>query len=338
MKPSELPPFLSACWAAGQVPMILGAPGIAKTEIIHQESKAYGWTVDVRGAGEDPVEVGGFPFPDLVEKRVHRSPPWFWPGQNGRTGPGTIFLDEFGQTPQSVQPMFLQLLRERRIGEHTLPPDVRLVAASNRVAHRAGTHRLITPIKTRVITTDLEVDVDDWSAWALQSGRVLHPVIYWVRFAPDVLREFEPDADTWSNPRTIEMASDLLRPNPPESLQLALLTGAIGRSAGSLMSFLDVWRHMPSIDGIFMDPTGSPVPPADKPGARLAVCGGIAARVGVNSLEAAVAYLERFKAHDGRQQRELGEAMMKDALRRDPTLAHTPAGVRYAVKSHDLHV
>lgn len=62
-------------------------------------------------------------------------------GKVEQAGGGTIFLDEIGDMPFSIQAKILRLLQERSIerlgGRETIPVDVRIIAATNRDLERA---------------------------------------------------------------------------------------------------------------------------------------------------------------------------------------------------------
>lgn len=75
---------------------------------------------------------------------------------------GTVFLDEIGDMPVSIQAKILRLLQERRIerlgGDENIAVDVRIIAATNkdlRSAIRAGEFREDLYFRLKVVTIEL---------------------------------------------------------------------------------------------------------------------------------------------------------------------------------------
>jgi len=75
---------------------------------------------------------------------------------------GTVFLDEIGDMPISIQAKILRLLQERCIerlgGEHNIPVDVRIIAATNKDlkgAIRSGEFREDLYFRLKVVTIEL---------------------------------------------------------------------------------------------------------------------------------------------------------------------------------------
>ena len=75
---------------------------------------------------------------------------------------GTVFLDEIGDMPISIQAKILRLLQERRIerlgGDENIPVDVRIIAATNkdlRAAIRSGEFREDLYFRLKVVTIEL---------------------------------------------------------------------------------------------------------------------------------------------------------------------------------------
>jgi hypothetical protein len=91
--------------------------------------------------------------------------------------------------------------------------------------------------------------------------------------------------------------------------------------AAEYFGFMQVWQKMPNIDGILIDPKGSPVP---KDAATMyAVATALASRATPDNMDAVCAYLERV-------QPEFAVLTMKDTVRRNPKCTTTKAFVRWA--------
>ena len=83
-----------------------------------------------------------------------------------------------------------------------------------------------------------------------------------------------------------------------------------------------MFRSLPSLDGILLNPATAPVP--DEPSALCAVATGLARRATDQNFAAVIQYA-------GRLAREYGTLLVKSATARLPGLAHHPAFTRWAV-------
>jgi len=70
-----------------------------------------------------------------------------------------------------VQASCYQLVPDRKLGEYTLPEGWAIVAAGNRDSDRAATTRMPTPLRNRFVHIDFEVNVQEWSEWAIKANQ-----------------------------------------------------------------------------------------------------------------------------------------------------------------------
>jgi hypothetical protein len=103
-----------------------------------------------------------------------------------------LFLDELNAAPAMVQASCYQLVLDRQLGEYTLPEDWAIIAAGNRDSDRAATTRMPTPLRNRFVPFEFEVDLQEWSEWAIQNG-IRPEVIAFLRFRPELLSMFDRD-------------------------------------------------------------------------------------------------------------------------------------------------
>lgn len=329
MRASSLLAFLAKTFAAPRPRPILitGAPGIGKSDIVAQACAEAGADMILsHPAVADPTDAKGLPWiaPDATSATFL---PFGELAQALRaTRPTVWFLDDLGQAPASVQASFMQLLLARRVNGHVLPDCVSFVAATNRRTDRAGVAGILEPVKSRFASiVELEPNVSDWARWALANG-IPAELVAFLRFRPELLSAFNASADltnspsprTWSNAAWI-LALDLPKPERAEAL-----AGAVGDGAATeFLAFLEMFRQLPSIDGILLDADSAVVPA--EPSALYATCTALAARAGEAAFPRVARYAERL------QERGAGDfaaLLIRDVCRRFPAVQHSPAFAR----------
>ena len=172
---------------------------------------------------------------------------------DGSIKEGILFLDELNTAAPMVQASAYQLILDRKIGEYKLPDGWAIVAAGNRESDRGVVFRMAAPLANRFIHLDMEVSVDDWRVWAMNSNIDLS-IISFISYRPDALFTFNTQSDTkaFATPRTWAYVNEILLSNPEDDLLMSLVSGAIGEElAASFLGFKAVIKDLPDIDGIF---------------------------------------------------------------------------------------
>jgi len=186
MKASSISDALRVLVAARRPVFIWGGPGVGKSSVVKQLAETLNVPLqDVRALLLDPVDLRGLPFRGS-DGRSKWATPEFLP----QDGTGILFLDELNAAPAMVQASCYQLVLDRKVGEYTLPDGWAIIAAGNRDSDRAVTTRMPTPLRNRFVHLEFEVDVQEWSEWAIQAG-IRPEVIAFLRFRPELLSAFD---------------------------------------------------------------------------------------------------------------------------------------------------
>lgn len=322
MKASSILAALKTLVAARQPAFIWGAPGIGKSSVTAQLASSLNLTLrDLRALLLDPVDLRGLPY--VAEGRSKWAIPEFLPAE----GAGILFLDELNAAPAMVQAAFYQLVLDRRLGEYALPDGWIILAAGNRDGDRAHTTRMPTPLRNRFVHLDFEVDAQEWSEWAIGAG--LRPeVIAFIRFRPQLLSVFDRDANAFPSPRSWEFVSRILDRGPDPSVEHEMFAGTVGTGAATEFSgFLRMFRELPNIDAILLNPSGEPVP--DSPAAQYAVASALAHRASDTNFDRICRYLERMPT-------EFHVLSVRDATLRDPKIKYTAGYTKWAIQNHHV--
>lgn len=322
MKPSQLAAALRSMIEIRQPCFVWGPPGIGKSQIVAQVAASMGREIlDLRMAQLDPVDLRG--LPTVVDGRSSWAIPDFLP----RGGTGVVFLDELNRAPMMVQNAGLQFSLDFRIGEYILPPEWAIVAAGNRESDGGGVSRLISALGMRFVHLDLAIDVDEWCKWAVKADLAPETIAF-IRFRPDLLHQYDPRARANPSPRTWEFVSRITQQKPTAGIEHALVSGAVGdESAIEYTGFLRLYRELPSIDQIMLNPATAPVPTS--PASLYAVASAIARRCSPSNVGRAIAYLDRIGV-------EYAVMAIRDATDRDQTITSTGEFTKWAISHSDI--
>lgn len=127
-----------------------GDPGIGKTSIIRSWAHEFGLGFyDMIAMLYQPPDFGGYPVPTTDaatgKMRINSVPLSIFTELPNNC---VLLLDELSLAPPAVQKALMRVVLEGRVGDHTLPKGVRIVAAQNDPRDCAG-HPLLAPLANR---------------------------------------------------------------------------------------------------------------------------------------------------------------------------------------------
>lgn len=313
--------------------LIVGSPGIGKTDIVSQgAAKAGAEVICMHGVTSDPTDAKGMPWitGHNGDARAEFIPFGALRRLMEANHPVVCFLDDAGQAPALVQASWMQMVQSRCIDTHQISPHVAFIAATNRKSDKAGVAGMLEPVKSRFTIVNLVPDVDDWCRWALSAGLPVE-IVAFVRFRPECINDYKPSADltNTASPRTLHKAAKWISRGLSPQLEMAALAGDIGEGrAAELVGFLKVWRSLPNIDQILMNPKTAPIPEGE-PATLYALSGLLARRATDGNFGAMGQYVERLP-------KEHQILTMKMATSRTPSVMNTQGYINWSVNNADV--
>jgi len=151
---------------------IEGLSGIGKSERIQAAGAAVGLNVQtVYPATKQPEDFTGAPFATpngvVIECILPQARKLL------DTGYGVLFIDEISCARPAVQAALLSVVNERRVGDHILPPKVRVVTAMNPPEYAAGGFGLEPPLANRLAHVAYRApSADEWIDWLLGNAQL----------------------------------------------------------------------------------------------------------------------------------------------------------------------
>lgn len=135
----QLKPLIEADLKAGNVPLLLGEPGIGKSSLVRSLGKTFTVHANFLATTEDLTGMRLISNPDKTSSIPYV--PAFYPQlaitraiDEAKKAPNEtviLFLDEINRTTPEVTSALLSLITEREIGDIRLPDNVKIIAAGN---------------------------------------------------------------------------------------------------------------------------------------------------------------------------------------------------------------
>jgi hypothetical protein len=314
--------------------MLVGGPGIGKTDIVIAAAKKAGAELLImHPVTADPTDFRGLPFRAADNKSADFLPFGDLKQLCDAKKPLVCFLDDLGQAPPSVQAAAMQLILARTLNGHKLSKFVTFIAATNRRSDRAGVAGILEPVKSRFAGIfELEANLNDWKTWAYAND-IPAELVAFLNFKSNLLAEaWKPTQDIVAQPcpRTWAFVGQKILPMGLSGvLESDALTGAVGgAAAGELKAFLRMYRDLPDLDELLANVDGAAIP--DDPATLYAICTSLAMRADVNNFAQIARYAERL-ADDTKGEHAV--LMMRDSVRRDRTLYETKAFTKMTTTS-----
>lgn len=167
--------------------LIIGEPGIGKTDIVYQFAERINAKMpdplilstlqaeDIRGVGVPNPETGRLKFYQLN----------FYPPSDSEEA-WVMFYDELTNADKRLQAPLQQLLLHRKVGDYTLPQGAYQVAAGNGVDDECYAYEMSRALEDRFMIVRLMVGIDPWMNWALAND-VNPDLIAFLKVYPEYL-------------------------------------------------------------------------------------------------------------------------------------------------------
>jgi len=326
MYPKELKEVLLKTVRAGLPVLIKGAPGIGKSDIVHQVANKLEMDILVsHPVVSDPTDFKG--LPGIVDGKAEFLPFGDLRALITAKRPTIAFLDDLGQAPAVVQAAAMQLILARRVNGHKVSDKVVFIAATNRRQDKAGVTGILEPVKSRFATIlELEANADDWIEWAIDN-QMPPELIGFIHFRPALLNSEEATADIVNHPcpRTIAYCGALINAGLDS---LEVLSGAVGEGCASeLVGFLKIYKSLPNISAILLDPKNAEIP--TDPASIYAVVSALVEKASEDNADRIIRYSNRLPI-------DFNVLLVRAMIRKEPKVQNTKGFIDWASRNQDV--
>lgn len=312
--------IIGECIGNNQSALLMGSPGIGKSEIIEALAMSkLGGYLCFEASSLDPTDVRGVLMPDGKGNSYYTKSPLL-PDVKKHGLTGVINIDELPSGLPAVQvalhPLFNS--KERRLGTDVIPKGWIPMATGNYASDGAGAMNLLSALSDRVCVVNVVEDYQIWKEdYALPKN--LHPItIGLLNFRSELFSTFKKrvKGDTgksFATPRTHTEASKVLyaadKGSMSEGTLLAYLAGWLGEGVASeLIAFRKTYLELPDIKKIYAGANDIP----KEPSVLFAMCSAMVAHLKETKMPIQKA-VDRMLEYSLKLEAEFGGLLIRDA-------------------------
>jgi hypothetical protein len=313
--------------------MLWGPPGCGKTEGVYQAGQKLGAVIcDVRLGQYDSVDIRGIPGVEKKSGQTVWHPPSTLPFKGNSNFPTDrtiiLMLDELTSAVNAVFGVCYQLINERRVGEHELMPNVRIVCAGNRDGDRGVTNKMPLPLCNRLTHFEVLPDPDGWCLYAQSQGWAPEAIAF-IQFRKPLLFTFDPKKPekAFATPRTWEKAIRYhMDDKLPQRAKTSAMCGAVGDGpAMEFIGFIDIYQSITPMSEILRKPATARVPGETEASMQYATAIAVSGEMSLKTIAPLHTYLNRMPP-------EFVVLAWRLAIARDGGLTSAPEFLDLAVK------
>jgi len=330
MKPSMLAKVLPIAIKDKSNILLVGSPGIGKSEMIASIVKSMGYKFMIlHPVMSDPTDFKGLPVSGTINGKLTAD---FIPYGDLREMMETkeelvVLIDDLGQANLSNQAACQQLIQAREINGKRISDYVSFIAATNSRKDNAGVGSLITPLISRFCIFEMEICANDWISWAMNKGLPME-LISFINFKPALLNTFtaSKEIQNFACPRTVYNLSKWIQAG---IIDLEVFKGTVGEGfAVEFMAFYRTFKNIGNLPAqILANPMTADIPSA--PDVIYSVLSCLSVKCNRMNIDNIFAYGERIP-------QEYCAFMVNSIITRNPDLKESAAFVRWAVKNPDV--
>jgi len=171
----QLEPHLRMAWRSQRSLFVIGDFGVGKTTVVSEFAKSEGAGFHTLVASMmDRLDLGGLPYgdekSDTTKMRPSATIAALSNEKNPEGGQAVLYLNEFNAAPDSVQPVFLRLIGERKVGDLTIRDNVLIVADGNPATTSRLSRDLPEPTRRRFNWLVVRSSAPTWCDYAAKRG------------------------------------------------------------------------------------------------------------------------------------------------------------------------
>lgn len=241
---------------------------------------------------------------------------------------GLILFDELAQGSDEVQKTLANIIQARECYGFRIKEGWSVISTGNREQDRAGARRVLSHLRDRSTIVELTQNLDDWCAWVIDNNAAPMELVAFMRYRPALLCDFDPNRKVNATARGwVEKVGRMLGKYPALA-EFEMFRGAVGEGpASEFIAFMQMFRKLPNVDLIVMDPMNAPVP--EEPSILFATATAVATRASENNFDRIMAYARRLSM-------EYAVLVVRDSCRhaakRGENLTETHAFIDWASK------